>query len=211
MTSDKRDPPAPTGDERSKAPQTAALLTPLGDDERTRRGPVRADPQFAARGPADDAREDVALASDDAMIDEFLQSFGKTSLPVPPSRDPNWHYCWITTTNPRDPVVGRLRLGYKLVKVEEFPELAGYHLTSGEHMGCLGVNEMVLAKIPLATFQKIMTIVHHKRPREEEAAIKAKVDQMTAGVNARRGVVVATAEGFQDVVQNRARVPVFQG
>lgn len=199
MTQDKRD-------ERSRAPQP-----PPEQDERVRRGPIRAEPQEAGRGPEADLREDVALASDDALIDEFLESFGKSALPVPPSRDSNWHYCWLTTTNPRDPVVGRLRLGYQLVKNDEFPELVGYHMTSGQYQGCLGVNEMILAKLPMARFQKIMQVVHHKRPREEEAAIKARVDALTADMNARRGIQgVATAQGF-NFVQDRSRTPVFEG
>lgn len=156
----------------------------------------------------DEDREASLLASDRVLIDEFLDSFGKESLPRLPNADPKFHYCWLTTTNPRDPVIGRLRLGYELVKTTEFPELHGYHIMSGTHAGSIGVNEMLLAKLPMARYQRLMSVVHHDRPRQEEAGIKARVNAITADVNARRGIAnVATLEPGYKTVEDTRRQP----
>jgi hypothetical protein len=179
-------------------------------DERVKRGPRRADPDLDARSAIEDDREEVVLASDgddEDSIDDFIESFAKESLPKLP-QDPSWHYCWLTTTNQRDPIHGRLRVGYVLVKLDEVPHMTGFNLMSGEFAGHVGINEMVLAKIPAKRYQKIMEVFHHKRPREEEAAIKARVQALEADMIRRRGAGVATVQGFD--FERREKAPVFE-
>ena len=46
--------------------------------------------------------------------DEFMQE----SLPKVPD-DPNWHYCWLSTTNAYDTIHKRMRLGYAAVTTDD--------------------------------------------------------------------------------------------
>ena len=56
--------------------------------------------------------------TEDERLEMFRQQFFQSSLPDLPDI-PGWHLCWITTTNPRDTVQHRIRLGYEPVKPEE--------------------------------------------------------------------------------------------
>lgn len=95
---------------------------------------------------------------------------------LPSIEDPNgyWHYCWLSTTNNTDPIYRRLKLGYELVKYEVMSTLGIQNqITSGEFVGCVSINEMILARIPQELYREIMTINHHERPMTEEELLKA--------------------------------------
>lgn len=96
-------------------------------------------------------------------------------LPAIPN-DSKYHYCWLSTTNPSDPIYRRLRVGYEIVKADEMPTFGEQNrIKSGEFEGCIAINEMVLAKIPLRLYDEIMRIVHFDRPNEEEELLKANI------------------------------------
>lgn len=174
------------------------------------RGSIREDRDDDARGALEDDREEVVLMDedDDELIDQFINGFARDVLPMPKDTH-EFHYCWLTTTNQRDPIHGRLRLGYKLVSKDEFPDLRGYHLMSGEYAGYIGLNEMVLGKLSQTRYQKIMRKFHHDDPRDEERAIKERVLALQADVNARRGAHVAHLIGMQNI-ERTERAPVFE-
>lgn len=174
------------------------------------RGNIREDLDEDARGAQEDEREEVVLldGEDDDMIDQFINGFARDVLPLPKDTH-EWHYCWLTTTNQRDPIHGRLRLGYRLVGKDEFPDLRGYHLMSGEYAGHVGLNEMVLGKISMPRYQKIMRRFHHDHPRDEERAIKERVLALQADINAKRGAHVAHLMGMQSI-ERTERAPVFE-
>lgn len=95
-----------------------------------------------------------------------------TKLPAPPDI-PGYHLCWLTTTNQSDPLEHRFRLGYVLVKPEELPNF----VMSTQQAGQAGsdritVNEMVLAKIEVSTWESYMKHLHHDLPLEQAAALK---------------------------------------
>jgi hypothetical protein len=98
-----------------------------------------------------------------------------TLLPVPPEI-PGYHLCWLTTTNNKDTLENRYRLGYSLVKPEELP---GFKLSSqkdGEASSDrIMVNEMVLAKIPYDLWKEDMTYLHHTLPNESIENLKNSV------------------------------------
>jgi hypothetical protein len=89
-----------------------------------------------------------------------------TLLPVPPEM-PGFHLVWLTTTNTKDTIEQRQRLGYTLVKPSELPDFALHSQKSGTVTeDRIQINEMILAKIPLDLFIKDMTYLHHIQPKD---------------------------------------------
>lgn len=65
-------------------------------------------------------------------------------------------------------------MGYQLVKSEERPEFGHLRLKAGEFEGVVSMNEMILMKIPMDRYQKMMKYLHHDRPNEEAARLKSQ-------------------------------------
>lgn len=91
-----------------------------------------------------------------------------TLLPQPPKM-PGFHLFWATTTNQRDPIEFRQRLGYTFVTPEELPD---FKLEQSQKAGeattdRIMVNEMVLMKILEEDFRSDMMEKHHYLPKEQ--------------------------------------------
>lgn len=144
--------------------------------------------------------------SDNERADAYRQSFYQSHLPDLPQL-PGYHLCWLTTTNPRDSIHARLRLGYQLVRAEEVPGWDHAKLTSGEWVGCVGINEMLAAKLPLHLYERYMTISHHEEPLAQEGLIMQEVMKQH---DASRGVIGALQmeEGTAELGKGPAP-PVF--
>lgn len=113
--------------------------------------------------------------SDSKRLDMFRRQFFQSALPdLPKIR--GYHVCWLTTTNPRDPIHARMRLGYTPIKPSEVPGYDAMKITSGEHAGCIGVNEMIAFKLPLHLYKVYMREVHHDAPLAEERKLRAAID-----------------------------------
>src|SRR5947207_4757899 len=70
--------------------------------------------------------------TDAERVDMLRHTFFQSALPdIPPI--PGYHVCWLTTQNPRDPVHGRLRLGYELIKSSEIPGFEHLGMKSGDY------------------------------------------------------------------------------
>ena len=68
-----------------------------------------------SRAMKDRAVTENRQISDDERVEMFRQQFFNSALPdLPPV--PGFHLCWLTTTNPRDSIPMRLRLGYEPVQ-----------------------------------------------------------------------------------------------
>lgn len=113
--------------------------------------------------------------SDSRRLDMFRKQFFQSSLPDLP-KIKGFHVCYLTTTNPRDPIHGRMRLGYTPIKAREVPGYSQLKITSGEYAGCIGVNEMVAFKLPLHLYKMYMREAHHEQPLLEERKLRAAVD-----------------------------------
>jgi hypothetical protein len=84
---------------------------------------------------------------------------------------PGWHMCWLTTTNPRDSIQARIRLGYEAIKPEDVPGWEYASLKTGDWQGFIGVNEMLAFKLPISLYEKYMMEAHHDAPNREESKL----------------------------------------
>ena len=119
------------------------------------------------RAMVDRASSQNRALSDDERVEMFRQQFHQSSLPDLPKLD-GWHLCWLTTTNPRDSVQMRIRLGYEPVKPEDVPGWEYATLKTGDWSGFIGVNEMLAFKLPISLYEKYMQEAHHDAPLREE-------------------------------------------
>ena len=146
----------------------------LGNDERLKK---IADPARRSRAMDDRAVTENRELSDDDRIQMFRDAFYQSALPDLPEI-PGYHVCWLTTTNPRDSVQGRFRLGYEPIKPEEIPGWEYATVKTGEYAGLVGVNEMIAAKIPDRLYLRFMREAHHDAPLREQEKIAYDMDAM---------------------------------
>ena len=148
----------------------------LGNDERLKK---IADPARRSRAMDDRAVTENREISDDDRIEMFRNSFYQSALPDLPEI-PGYHLCWLTTTNPRDSIQARFRLGYEQIKPEEVPGWEYATIKTGEYAGLIGVNEMIAAKLPERLYYRIMREAHHDAPLREEEKVTSDMDTMEA-------------------------------
>lgn len=132
--------------------------------------------------------------TDKERLELFRLSMFQNQLPAL-TNIPGWHLCWLTTANPRDSIQGRLRLGYQLLTPAEVPGWEANVLTSGPYEGCIGINEMVAAKLPMHLYEMYMTEAHHNQPLAEEGKLKSTLDAIREQVQG-KGVQVHLEEGM---------------
>ena len=105
--------------------------------------------------------------TDDDRLEMFRAQLFNDALPDLPNI-PGYHMCWLTTTNPRDPIHRRIQLGYEPIKASEVPGMEFASVKTGEWSGMIGVNEMIAFKLPEALYQRFMQEAHHDAPLREE-------------------------------------------
>ncbi len=145
--------------------------------------------------------------SEDERLEMFRDSLEQSVLPELP-QTPGYHTCWLTTSNPRDTIAWRMRLGYQLIRIDEMPGWQGVGLKSGDYAGIIGVNEMVAARIPLRLYNRYMKEVHDAKPRSEEEKLRRNVDlikQQAEDLGSR----VGEGDGTQNLVQRAPPMPDF--
>ena len=138
--------------------------------------------------------------------DEWTQS----ALPKTPEI-PGWHLCWLSTTNSYDSIDKRMRLGYVPVKADELTGFDTYRVKSGENIGFVACNEMVLYKIPMDVYQDVMLQMHHERPMEEADKIRVQVENLQGTRDSSgKSLTQVEGEGFGDLDRD-VKTPVFIG
>lgn len=135
--------------------------------------------------------------SDDDRLTAYRNAMHQSALPQLPEID-GYHVCWLTTTNPRDPIHGRLRLGYELLKPEELGHAHFETLKTGEWAGCIGVNEMIAAKLPLHLYQGFMAESHHHAPAREETKLRETAEAIRRQAES-KGSRVSIGDGMTDL------------
>jgi hypothetical protein len=142
--------------------------------------------------------------TDSERLDMFRKSLFQSSLPDLPKIS-GYHVCWLTTTNPRDSIQGRLRLGYELIRAEDVPGWEHATIKSADYVGCVGINEMIAAKLPLHLYNAYMTQAHHQAPLEEESKLEyanQEVAERAAKESKReRRPLIMVEEGMQELGQ----------
>ena len=141
----------------------------------------------------------------------WSEEWTQSALPKLPEID-GWHLCWLSTTNSYDSIDKRIRLGYVPVKSEELPgDYADYRVKSGEHVGYISCNEMLLFKLPMEIFQEVMIHMHHDKPREEADKIKVQLESLQGRDSHGRSLVSVEGEGMGSIDQQPTKLPVFSG
>lgn len=135
--------------------------------------------------------------SDAERLEMFRLQMFQNALPdLPPIE--GYHVCWLTTENPRDPVHQRLRLGYELISAADVPGMELSTLKTGDYAGCVGINEMIAAKLPMSLYQMYMKEAHYNAPREQEELLVRRAEDMKDEA-ARAGTTLIEDEGFQEL------------
>ena len=171
-----------------------------------------------AGGRYDRSSEDASRqAPEDKFISKqerrkmWSEEWTQSALPKLPNMD-GWHLCWLSTTNSYDSIDKRIRLGYVPVKSEEIPGYEDYRVKSGEHVGYISCNEMLLFKLPMDIYQEIMTYHHHDQPREEAEKIRVQVENLQGQRDSNgRSLANIEGEGIGSIDQQPNRTPVFSG
>lgn len=145
-------------------------------------------------GREDRAIEDQSIAgareiSDDDRMEIFRNTFSNASLPNLP-KIPGYHIMWATTTNPRDTILMRKRLGYEPVTVADVPGWESLTVQTGEYLGFIAVNEMIAMKIPLRLYEKYMQHAHHDAPTGQIEAVTAEADRLRGTVEGAGGRLI---------------------
>jgi hypothetical protein len=141
----------------------------------------------------------------------WSEEWTQSALPKLPNMD-GWHLCWLSTTNSYDSIDKRIRLGYVPVKSDELPGYEDFKVKSGEHVGYVSCNELLLFKLPMDVFQEVMTEMHHDRPLDEAEKIRVQVEQLQGGRDSNgKSLVAVEGEGMGGISANPSRTPVFNG
>jgi len=119
----------------------------------------------------------------------------------------------LSTTNSYDTIDKRMRLGYVPVKQEEVPGFENYRVKSGEHVGFVSCNEMLLFKLPMDVYQDVMTQMHHELPNDEADKIRVQVEQLQGQAQDSNGRSLAEIEGdgLRQLSRKNVPMPIFQG
>lgn len=157
-----------------------------------------------SRGSADEA-----LASAPTRRRRFQSEFTQEALPTVHG-DPNWHYCWLSTTNQYDTIHSRMRLGYQAVMCDELAGFEHLKVKEGEHVGHISCNEMILYKLPMDVYQDWMAEKHHYQPMEEAGKIKVQQEQLLSSARDSNGKSLIRAEGDLLDGEKDIPAPVFE-
>lgn len=156
------------------------------------------------------ARDEVVVEdrelTDDERVALFQASIIQSVLPDLPKQS-GYHMCWLSTTNPRDTVENRLRLGYQLIHKDQLRGWRGASVKSGEFAGVVSINEMVAARIPLSLYNSYMRIVHHDAPLDEEQKIKSTVESLQQTGEEANAPIRELGDGTAAIVQKARPMP----
>ncbi len=165
----------------------------------------RDDDERAYDQRADDTDREL---SDAERLEMFQDSQIQSVLPdLPPM--PGYHICWLTTSNPRDSIQNRVRLGYELIRADTMKGWEGVSHKTGDYSGIVGLNEMVAARIPNRLYQMYMAETHHRAPLNEESKIRAQAELLKRNAE-EMGAKVQEGDGMAELARRVGPAPVFE-
>lgn len=147
------------------------------------------------------------VVSEDDRLEMFRNQLFNDALPDLPDI-PGYHLCWLTTTNPRDPIHRRMQLGYEPVRPEEVPGMEYATMKTGEYSGFIGVNEMLAFKLPQSLYQKFMREAHYDAPLREEEKLAETAEIMREQAS-RMGATLYEGDGMTEMRESAPRLTSF--
>lgn len=185
---------------RPSPPEIPATAPPV--DDRLKRVEESDDSDTrVSRAMVDRALEESRELDDNERLNELQTVWSQDILPTPPAV-PGWRFCWLSTTNPQDPIQRRVRLGYVPVKAEDVPSFEISGRRGGEWDGFIAVNEMLLFKLPEDLWHKYMRELYHDAPLSEEQKLTANLEAIKDGLE-RSGGRVIMGDGTQELGKQR--------
>jgi len=169
----------------------------MSADERLKKSADNRDSRAMTDRPVVEER----AVTDDERVEMFRQQFFQSALPDLP-KIPGWHLCWLTTTNPRDSIQARLRLGYEPVKPSDVPGWEYASIKTGEWQGFIGVNEMLAFKLPVSLYERYMREAHHDAPNREAEKLTNTAEFMEQQARA-SGSRLIEGDGMGDLRDTR--------
>jgi hypothetical protein len=145
--------------------------------------------------------------NDADRLEMFRQTLFNDVLPDLPNI-PGYHVCWLSTTHQSDTIPRRLRLGYELVKASDIPGFEYASLKTGEYAGCIGINEMVAAKLPESLYQAFMQEAHHHAPAREAEMIGTTAESLREQAQ-REGGDIVEGDGMAELRRSAPARGVF--
>lgn len=145
--------------------------------------------------------------TDDDRLEMFRAQLFNDALPDLPNI-PGYHMCWLTTTNPRDPIHRRIQLGYEPIKASEVPGMEFASIKTGEWAGMIGVNEMIAFKLPETLYQRFMQEAHHDAPLREENKLAETAEIMRQQAEG-SGSTLFEGDGLMEMREHNPRVGLF--
>jgi len=145
--------------------------------------------------------------TDDDRLEMFRAQLFNDALPDLPNI-PGYHMCWLTTTNPRDPIHRRIQLGYEPIKASEVPGMEFASVKTGEWAGMIGVNEMIAFKLPEALYQRFMQEAHHDAPLREENKLAETAEIMRQQAEG-SGSTLFEGDGLIEMRDSNPRIGLF--
>ena len=137
----------------------------------------------------------------------FRMAHAQAALPdLPPI--PGYHVCWLTSTNSKDSLAFRRRLGYEPIKPEELVGFGEFAVGQGGTVdGLVHVNEMVAFKLPLDVYNQYMQENHHYAPAREDEKLTDAAQQTREALQRKTGKDVELGDGVAGL-EHMASIPV---
>lgn len=149
------------------------------------------------------------VLTDAERLEEFRKANFADALPNLP-KIPGYHVCWLTTTNNKDTVQSRERMGYEPVRPEE---VRGFEYAVGKGGlvdGLIHVNEMVAYKINSRLYEAYMQEAHHHAPAREEEKLTDTAQQTQEQLK-KLGSRAAIGDGVEALRELESiQVPAFE-
>lgn len=145
--------------------------------------------------------------TDDDRLEMFRAQLFNDALPDLPDM-PGYHMCWLTTTNPRDPIHRRIQLGYEPIKASDVPGMEFASVKTGEWAGLIGVNEMIAFKLPESLYQRFMQEAHHDAPLREENKLTETAEIMRRQAEG-SGSTLFEGEGILEMREHNPHIGLF--
>lgn len=145
--------------------------------------------------------------TDDDRLEMFRAQLFNDALPDLPHM-PGYHMCWLTTTNPRDPIHRRIQLGYEPIKASDVPGMEFASVKTGEWAGLIGVNEMIAFRLPETLYQRFMQEAHHDAPLREENKLAETAEIMRQQAEG-SGSTLFEGDGLMEMREHNPRAGLF--